>query len=192
MDNGGKRMAKTTTMDASKLKGLIGKYRETSNAAAVAFAAALERKPSRRRAGPQAKKTPAQQWSELAPPPPTVAELDAQRAAIDAEIDRLYGVVDNVYPAELFKTFCELSQEVAAQAQGMFIEAISQGADNVAGVKDVATLFCRYNDSVNEMAAFAKERQAAKTVPASWATLALLGGLGPYLFSQFAAKKPAP
>lgn len=175
-------MANTTTMDASKLKGLISKYRETSNAAAVAFAAALERKPSRRRAGQQAEP----------PTRPTVAELDAQRAAIDAEIDRLYGVVDNVYPAELFKTFCELSQEVAAQAQGMLIEAISQGADNVAGVKDVATLFCRYNDSVNEMAAFAKERQAAKTVPASWATLALLGGLGPYLFSQFAAKKPAP
>jgi hypothetical protein len=175
-------MNNETTMNASKLKLLIAKYRETSNAAAVAFAAVLERKPSRRRAGQQAEP----------PTRPTIAELDAQRAAIEAEIDRLYKISENIYPAEMFKTFCEVSQDVAKQAQGMFIEAISQGADNVAGVKDVATLFCRYNDSVNEMAAFSKERQAAKTVPASWATLALLGGLGPYLFSQFAAKKPVP
>lgn len=173
-------------MNASKLKGLISKYRETSNAAAVAFAAALERKPSRRRTGQQAEP----------PTRPTIAELDAQRAAIDAEIDRLYGVVDNVYPSEMFKTFCEVSQDVAKQAQGMFIESIAQGADNVAGAKDVATLFCRYNDSVREMAAFSKERGEAlkkEQEGFSWMSLALLGGLaGPSIASYLMSrKKPA-
>lgn len=164
-----------TPMNAAKLKGLIQKYRETSIAAAIAFEAALAaQKTSRRR-------------KEPVPPRPTLAELDAQRAAIDAEINRLYEIADNVYPQEMFQTFCETSQEVTKQAKGQLIELLAAGADGP-GVQKMAALLCKYNLSVNEMVAFAEKR---KELP-SWAYLAALTGVGSMLMMNYLGNRKKP
>jgi hypothetical protein len=177
-----------TPMNAAKLKGLIAKYRDNTCAAAVAVTASLGRKPSRRRAGRQVK-TPIQQWSELAPRP-TIEELNAQRTVIEAEIDRLYGVVDNVYPKEMFERFCKATEKLSKQAQGLLIELLANGADGP-GVQATAAMLCEYNDAISDMKAFHEERKAKTSF--SWAPLATLAGIGSLLMMNYLGnrKKPA-
>lgn len=160
-----------THMNATQLKGLIEQYGRLG--APAPASAKGKKKPSLEELN-QSRRT-----------------HESQQAIIDAEIDRLYGVVDNTYPKEMFERFCEVSQKVAEQAQGMLVEAIAGGADGP-GVKTTAILFCKYNASVNEMVAFAKERAAKESY--SFASIASLVGIGGLALSSYLwgrGKKPA-
>lgn len=163
----------TTPMNAAKLQGMIVKYRHDASARDAAVAA-MVRKPARRRTAPLT-------------PPTSGADLDAQWGAIYAEIDRLYKVVDNVYPQKMFETFLVASEEIVKQARGMFIENLADGADGP-GVQVIATLFRKYNQSMTEMVAFAEERKAKELSP--FATMAALAGIGSMLMMNYFRKQP--
>lgn len=160
-------------MDAAKLKGMIEKY--SADRAMALATANVRMKPNRR------VKSEAEPLVPLIP-----AEVDAQRRAIGAEIDRLYAVVNNVYPKEMFERFCEVTEKLVKQMQGIFIESLAHGADGP-GVKETAELFCKYNQSVYELNAFAEKR---KTLP--WAGLATLMGLGSVLMASYLVNRKKP
>lgn len=157
-----------TTMNAFKLKELIETYRGDSVRTAIAGV-------------PARGKTATDRAKALASLP-TQAELDAQRAAIHAEISRLYSTLDDAYPQEMIHMFCEATQAIVNQAQGMLIEAVAEGADGPA-VAATAALFCKYNEAVNAMVLFAKERAAKKLY--AWAPLAVFGGIGALLLAGY-------